>query len=133
LPHARSTPPHRRQAGHQRAADRPLSVADARDLVGAWTDLSPTRRRDLASHLSTIADIAGLPPGSLLLTPASLRERVLDRSPADYGIATGTMRTVVSGLRYVLRRLDVIDPADGPLDPTWTAQLAPLEELKRAG
>jgi hypothetical protein len=43
------------------------------------------------------------------------------------------MRTVVSGLRYVLRRLDVIDPADGPLDPAWTAQLAPLEELKRAG
>jgi integrase len=112
---------------------QPLSVEDALDLVAGWTDLPPTRRRDLASLLSTTARMAGLPPEAVLLTPASLREGVLDRSAAAYGISEGTMRNVLSGLRYVLRRHDVIDRADGPLTPAWEAQLARLDRHRRAG
>jgi integrase len=114
-------------------AGPPFTVESALPRVAGWTDLSPARRRDLASILSTVARMAGLPHGTMLLTPASLRVGVLDRSAAAYGLSEGTMRNVLSGLRYVLRRLDVIAPADGPLTPAWEAQLARLDRHRRAG
>ncbi|MFC7477904.1 tyrosine-type recombinase/integrase [Dankookia sp. GCM10030260] len=77
--------------------------------------------------------MADLSPDDMLLTPENLRERVLDRSPTAYGITVGTMRSVLSNLRFVLRRLDVIDPADAPLTPAWEAQLNLLSQLRRAG
>jgi integrase len=116
-----------------RPAEQSLNVVHARNHVAGWTDLSPTRRRDLDSALSVVTRMAGLPPDAMLLTPGNLRERVLDRSPTAYGIKTGTMRSMLSRLRFVLRRLDVIDPADAPLTPAWEAQLSLLTLFQRAG
>ena len=111
----------------------PFSVKDARDHVAGWTDLAPTRCRDLDYILLTVARMASQPPETVLLTPESLRAGILDRSAAAYGLEESTMRTVLSGLRYVLRRLDVIDSSDYPLIPAWEAQLARLDPYKRAG
>ncbi|MGK7870988.1 tyrosine-type recombinase/integrase [Falsiroseomonas sp. E2-1-a20] len=115
------------------AAEPPLNVADAQLLIAGWTDLSDSRRRDLVSNLATVARMAGLPPREVLLTPASLRERVLDRSAAGHGISHSTMRTVLSGLRYVMRRSGVIDHAGGQLIPAWEAELDRLNTYQRAG
>jgi integrase len=115
------------------AAEPPLNVPEAQLLIAGWTDLSDSRRRDLVSNLSTVARMAGLPPREVLLTPASLRERVLDRSAAGHGISDSTMRTVLSGLRYVMRRVGVIDRAGGPLIPAWEAECGRLDTYQRAG
>ena len=109
------------------------SISDALALVAGWDDLSVTRRRDLASALKAAARMAGLPDVHLPLTPAALRQHVLCRSPAANGVSEGRMRNIRSALRYIMRRLDLIDPADAPLLPAWSALLHRLDEGPRAG
>ena len=104
------------------SAPNPASLYTAGDLlllVPGWTDLSVTRRRDLVSYLGTVASMAGVPPGSLLLTPETLRRMVRDRTAMSYGMAKGTFATILSGLRFILRRVGVIDVSGIPFLPEW--------------
>ena len=110
-----------------------VTVAAALELVAGWTELPATRRRDLASALSTVTRLAGMPPGALTLTPGALRQHVLTRSAAACGIDEKTMRNVRSALRFVLRRLDLLDPAGTPLARCWVALLNRLGERGRPG
>ncbi len=120
-------------SGFAPGAEATLTAAGALALIAGWTDLSATRRSDLASAVATAARIAGLPEGTLPLTPAALRQHVLARSVATCGVSEKRMRNVRSGLRFVLRRLDVIEPRDFPLMPAWCVLLECLELKKRAG
>lgn len=109
----------------------PLTMERVLKLVAGWSDLPPQRRRDLASALSSVARVLGLPVGSVLLTPASLRETLLSRSAAAYGFSEARMRNILSALRFVLRRLDVIDDAYGPISECWEALLRHFHSRER--
>ncbi|ATR19506.1 hypothetical protein CTJ15_03835 (plasmid) [Roseomonas sp. FDAARGOS_362] len=115
----------------------PLTVATALAEVARWDDLTPTRRRDLASALRGVCRLAGMDPRGQTaeagLSPAFLRERVFDRTATHHGLTEGTMRTIRSGLRYVLRRLGAMDPADTPLSPAWQAAMDRLGQFRRYG
>lgn len=108
--------------------DHPLTVTDARALVAGWSDLSPTRRRDLNSALSA-AERAGI----VDLTPAVLREGLLRESAAHYGVQDSRRRNIISCIRCILGRAGVIDRADAPLSESWSALLAQLDFRRRAG
>ncbi len=47
----------------------PATAAEARRLVADWSDLSASRRRDLANGLSTLVRLAGKPAEALPLDP----------------------------------------------------------------
>ena len=100
-----------------------LTAAAAMTLVAGWTELSPARRRDLTSALRSVARMLGLPAGAVILTPGILRQELLRRSPAAYGISESRMRNIRASLRFVLRRAGIIDPAQAPLSPDWLALL----------
>ena len=115
----------------------PLTVAMALAEVARWDDLTPTRRRDLASALRGVCRLAGMDPkgqtAEAELTPAFLRERVFDRTATHHGLSRGTMTTLRSNLRAALERLGVVDPLDGPLSASWQAAMARLGQFQRYG
>ncbi|MDE2573754.1 MAG: tyrosine-type recombinase/integrase [Rhodospirillales bacterium] len=111
----------------------PLTIATALRLVAGWQDLSAERRRDLSSALRTAARVAGLPPDNVVLTPAFLRERLIGQPITGFGVSTSRWRNILSGLRFVLRRCDVIDADDIERAPAWAALLGRLAALERAG
>jgi integrase len=108
-------------------------VAQALALVETWSDLTVSRRRDLASALSTIARLAGLPPDAVVLAPAALRERVLTKSPRSFGITEKRMKNVRSALNVVLRRLNIVDPSDTPVSAAWAVLLDRMPTVMRNG
>jgi site-specific recombinase XerD len=112
-----------------------FNAAQALDWIAGATELPAQRRRDLASAIRGIAFLAGLPdcPELVVLTPQALRTKVLTCSAAAAGISQGRMRNIRSGLRYVLRQLNVIDDADTPLSSAWADLLGRLEKRDRAG
>jgi integrase len=110
-----------------------LTVQAAIQIVATWTDLDAAKRRDLASALSTAARMAGLPAGTMPLTPASLRQHVLTRYAATFGITQGSMRNIRSRLNFVLRRLGLIAPKNIPLTAAWQALFSPLTVRERGG
>ena len=115
----------------------PLTVAMALAEVARWDDLTPTRRRNLASALRGVCRLAGMDPKGQAaeagLSPTFLRERVFDRTATHHGLQEGTVRTIRSGLRYVLRRLGAMDPADVPLSSAWQAAMASLPARRAYG
>ena len=111
----------------------PLTVASAIPMVESWTDLSPTRRRDLISALKATAHIAALPLSNVPLTPDFLRRHVLGVSAAQYGVSTSRLSNIRALLRFVLRRADVIDAADTPVTPAWSVLLDCLGTQQRHG
>lgn len=110
-----------------------LTVATAIQQVDQWSDLTPTRRRDLVSALNTVARIAGLPASNTQLTPAALRPRILTVSAAQCGVTPGHIRNVRSLLADALRRLNVIDTEDTPIAAEWSLCLNRLSHEQRRG
>ena len=76
---------------------------------------------------------AGQPPANMRLTPASLRQPVLNQPAATWGIKAASKNNIRSRLRKVMRRLDLIEPADTPLSNAWQILLHRLEPLHRSG
>ena len=110
-----------------------LTVEAAIRLVNGWTDLTQGRRRGLVAALSAVAAMAGQPPANMRLTPASLRQPVLNQPAATWGIKAASKSNIRSRLRKVMRRLDLIEPADTPLSAAWQILLHRLEPLHRSG
>jgi integrase len=117
-------PPPRLASGSSSVA---FSAHDAIQAIDSWSDLSSTKRRDLRSTLSTIAKWLAVPPSDLPLTPEFLRLHIMDCPPGHFGVSLGRMRNIKSDLRAILRRLNVIDKARGPVAATWGAVLAHLD------
>ena len=121
--------------------DAPDSSGDIPNFSAAWfiarlrraPGLTPSRRRDLISSLQRVVKLSGLPAESVEFTPAALRLGFLSRSAREHGLATGTQRNILSGLRWSLRNADVIAPANTPLSNVWTMLLAKLDARQRAG
>ena len=113
----------------------PVTAAEAMRLVETWTDLSETRRRDLRSAISGTVKMCGLPAESVIMVPAFLSPRVVARPPAGYGLSNQRHSAVLSGLRFVLRRLGVHAPFRVALAPEWQAlreKLGPFEQTTLA-
>lgn len=108
----------------QIAVSRPsLTTARAMQLVQEWTDLAPRRRAELVSGLSTFSRIAGIPPESLTLSVPTVRQALLNRPGAVFGVSEGRMRNLRCDIRAVLRLLELIDPPLPPLMAEWEALL----------
>ena len=110
----------------------PLNVQSTLDWIDTWTDLSETQQRDIRSALRSVARMVKLPPACIVLTPETLRTTLLSRSAADYGITNSTMRNILSNLRKVLRRADIIDTVKTTPSSQWQTLLAHLDIRKRA-
>lgn len=103
------------------------TVAEAIAIVSSWDTLSIERRRGLISSLRAVARIAETDPGTLRLSPAELNAKVLGRPPQLFGLSATSMATVRSNVRYIMRRLDLLDPRP-TLTPAWSelrARLSP--------
>lgn len=109
-----------------------LTVAQAIERVSEWEDIAPRRRYETVSCLSTFARIAGIPPESLTLTVATVRRLLLNRSGAMLGVSEGRMRNIRHALRFVLCRLELIDPPCDHLMPAWEALLEAVNPRQRA-
>ncbi len=113
----------------------PVTAAEAMRLVETWTDLGETRRRDLRSAVSGTVKMCGLPAESVIMVPAFLSPRVVARPPAGYGLSDQRHSAVLSGLRFVLRRLGVHAPFRVAFAPAWEAlreQLGHFEQTALA-
>jgi hypothetical protein len=109
-----------------------LTGAGAIALLATWPELSPTRRRDLASCLRSVARAAGMPPDVMTLAPAALRQTLFPRLAAGAGLKSARQSNVLSGLRAVLRRAGVIDDLELQLSDSWERLLALLDSRRRA-
>lgn len=96
-----------------------ISVHDTILQVREWHDLTDKCRAGLCSALMSVARLANMPPACLTLTPAGLRQPALNRSAASFGIKRGSLYNMQSRIRYVMRRLGIIEPADTPLTEPW--------------
>jgi integrase len=111
----------------------PLTVAAALQMVETWSDLSPTRRYNLASDLRAVTRMAGTPASQVLLTPAFLRRGVMKTSAAQCGVSRSRLSNIWTSLRFILRRADVIDAENTPLSADWAALLDRLAPTQRLG
>lgn len=93
----------------------PYTVAEARAALPGWTDLAPSRAAKLRTALTIAARL--LAPGrdaaaaasSVTLSCSTLR-RLVREPAAKLGMTPGRMTSMVSELRYVLRRLGLHEP-----------------------
>ena len=115
-----------------------LTLDDAVRLVATWSDLTPQRRRDLASALAGARmmcerydawraeerDASGPSPAiaPVPLDCAVLNERLFYRPIRAYGLRKGRFANILSGLRFILRRLGRHAPVEqgvAALGPAW--------------
>ncbi|MDT8333183.1 site-specific integrase [Roseomonas gilardii] len=119
------------------------SFADAAAAVAGWGDLPATRRRDLRSALTTAARLLERPPSAVPCDVAWLNETLFGKPPGAHHMGARGFGNMVSGLRTVLRRLDLHAPDQRTLEgmsPAWKtllgharqeAQAACLKQLAR--
>jgi site-specific recombinase XerD len=107
------------------------TVSEAIALVATWLDLSAARRSVLISSLRTIARIAETDTTILALSPAVLNARVLGKASQLYGIAAPSMATTRSCIKFIMRRLGLIQERV-PLSPPWVALRQHLRPKARA-
>jgi integrase len=118
----------------------PLTAPLLRETVNGWSDLRPTRRDALltairhAEHILSVSHdkLQGAEPWSC----AGLNNCLWARAPRVYDLTKDTHRNVVSGLRYLLRRVGHHEDAGygcNILSPAWAAlyQALPTEERQR--
>ncbi len=104
----------------QSTTNPPANLAEAITLSAGWTDLSDHRRRELRYALTIVASMVKLPPEAVPLDCTFLSPRVVGRHSRSFGLNKKRHANVLSGLRYVLRRLGIGDGA-----PHQIKQLAP--------
>ena len=87
--------------------------------IPGWRDLTEDRRRRLVSDIRTVVRMTGLPAGDVVMTPVFLRAHVLNDSAAQHGVSEPRMRNLRSSVRFVLRRLGLLDPKEVALLQAW--------------
>ncbi len=126
------------------------TLDDALRLVATWDDLAPQRRRDLASALAGARRMCerydawraeeraapGASPAiaSIPMDCAFLNERLFYRPLRAYGLRGGRFANILSGLRFILRRLGRHAPAEkgvAVLAPSWRTLHAALPNKLR--
>jgi hypothetical protein len=108
-----------------------LTATNAINLIRTWSDLSPDRRRDLISALNTVSKAAGVPPELMILSPERLRGAVMTKSAAAWDVTIQRRTNALCLLRYVMRRLNLIEAKDAPLTPLWEDLAEKLDKHTR--
>jgi len=92
------------------ASSRDLTIAEALETLGTWSDLPAGRLQKLRTALATAARI--LAPhqdkrSGLATVPVTCRSlsRLLQTPPATFGLSASRMTSLCSELRFVMRRL----------------------------
>lgn len=120
-------------------ASADTTIRSFQDLLAAiahFTDLPPSARRAMDTHLRTCARViahnSAMGHAEVGLVPCNLPhiQAWLFRAPAAaFRITPRTFENYVSGLRSALRRVGILPPESGakaPTDPVWQALLARL-------
>jgi integrase len=118
----------------------PITADRLIGLINGWDDITETRRQALvtairhADHIVAVKreTLMGLDPWSC----ASLNACLWANAPSVFGMSAGTHRNMVSGLRFVLRRLGRHADAGHKLNklgPAWDAlyKKLPTNERRR--
>lgn len=113
------------------ATEPTVTAAEALQQISGWNDLDPIRRRDYASALNTACRWLGHPAGDVMLTPKVLRDNILERSAASFGVGVGRWKNIKSSLRVIMARLGLIDDAAAPVSGAWVSLLEPLDSRER--
>ncbi|MFX3653930.1 MAG: hypothetical protein ACN6IW_00360 [Paracoccaceae bacterium] len=98
------------------------SFADALSFIDGAPDISPTRRRDLASGLRRVAKAIGCEPSEIPADPAWLRPRIARVAPAAVGLTSKSWSNTVSDAKAALAAFGVIEgkqPKPTPLSASW--------------
>ena len=114
------------------------TLADARQEVALWADLSLDRRRGFGAALSGIGRICGvMEPAqeqAVPLTCAHLNTVLFKRAPAAFGWNAQRFGNIISSLRFIMRRMNLhaadVRGAD-KLSPAWRALRAELPEYRQ--
>ena len=98
------------------ASSRDLTIADALETLGTWSDLPANRLQKMRTALATAARI--LAPhqdkrSGLATVPVTCRSlsRLLQTPPATFGLSASRMTSLCSELRFVMRRLGRHQPS----------------------
>lgn len=81
------------------------SFVEVLAMIPNWTDLSETRRRDMASAVRSGARISGRELTNLRCDPGELNPILFERSAAACGLGVSRYQAILSLLRAVLRRV----------------------------
>lgn len=103
----------------QRAEASPINAAAADLVIREWHDLTANKQRDLRSAIAGAVKMCGIPVESIIMVPDFFNERIMKRPAAAFGLRRERYANVLSGLRYVLRRLETHAPLRTPFTPVW--------------
>ncbi len=106
------------------------TIADAIKCVRTWSDVLPTRQRDMISALMRAAQVTRLQPGAVQFTPANLRATLLGQPAAALGVTDATFRNIRSHLKAVGLRLGIIEAPETQQSLEWTTLLSLLSGKK---
>lgn len=124
------------ESSRQRVSDDSLetlavTAGSIREAIASWEDIPLTRRRNWASSVSTLDDVAGRIEGEMAIDPGGdrwtcrhLNAVLWRRPPAYHGLSDRRFGDAVSALRQVLIRLGRhADAGKGrnDLSPEWSA------------
>ena len=99
--------------------------------IDGWSELGEKRRRCLKSVLRLLGRVYHRPLETIRLDPAELSKTFLSVSVAALGIRPSSLATYRGELRFVLRRLDLIERprrSAAALLPAWQALRDTLSE-----
>ena len=105
------------------------SLAEARTRLLADESLPVSRRRDMASALTSLAKAIGRPPETIAATPPVLRPLLAGLTPAMVGCRPGRWRNILSLVTAALAQLGIVlvqgRICEAP-SPAWQTILKPL-------
>lgn len=112
------------------ATDATMTFDEATRTLEADASLSPGRRRDLVSALTSAARLLGLPPAAVPCDPAFLKPRLLAIHPLQAGIGKGRLANIRSGVRRALLQVGRAGCGGDarPLGPEWSAAMAGIAD-----
>lgn len=96
---------------------RTPTLADVLAFVASEPDLTPTRRRDLASGLRRVAKAIGWAVGDTPTDPIWLRTRIARVVPADIGMSPKSWANAVSDARAALAAFGIVERRRAPSTP----------------
>lgn len=97
------------------------TMADVLAMIAA-ADLSAIKRRDMASSINRICEMAGCSPSDLAAEARALRTALGKIRPARFDVSAKTFSNLKSLLAAALQQVGVLDdmgPGSARRDPAW--------------
>ncbi len=108
-----------------------ISAVEVLCQMSRWEDLSTSQHRDMSSAVRTAVRVSGLSMAALMMTAPSVRAHVVSKPLPDWGDRKRRRANVLSLLRRVLERLDVIDKESIPIADEWDLLRERLDQRGR--